>query len=741
MRRLNQTRGLLHTNAAIKGSSCASKFTENNRAGRKNKSGYRLFFALVFHRFKATKYFGKMSRIPQRTLYWNGHGKRATRDPPTANNASAHQEPAASKYSFGNGELFDQLHEIVSKFSDHQMQFAESTGFGFFAKEKLSERFDQQFSIWLMSKVDHGQRCINVSRTISIKMFPEDVSKVFGIPHGAKVPWHFSLDKSAANLEKIKKQIGIVGGKGSCSIAAEEFLRAPCGKSSKEYDASFKIAFIIYVMSILKDPKASTHWESENYLPALSNPDESKSFDWAKCILDQVLVMCMQAQSDIKKKLTPCPQAGCLLFLHIIYLDNMDYGPHSPKGDVLPRAKLFGQDRISRLIMEDYVGLKGAPPTRCFGSGKLRPIADVVYKRHPGSENVPAPTNPSNSTKRQRPQPISPPTIASTVMANTVNTEAIIALKAFKAKCIKHLTTARIAIEGEADVLLQNLEKISISCALSTAPNMATGTKTMSPPCQPCTPEEESHDQSKREKNRGQSYLDIEVPSFDLFVDMDTPKSPTVPKKVQSSASPVVVSPPRKTRRQCSARSPLSELKLASQSFLNARRAIEEINLNATVQEMEFSDSPVSKKGVQPGFFAAIPWKLTNGPPRRELEAARQFYAWALQSKKQSESITWISHDSPKYLEILSQQLITQLSPKGELQPDTCDAIFRTYAQSDSMMPKPSYWRHFLETDFAFRVLAGENYLKAHSIREQFVGGHIKYDISHCQMVDEYINT
>ncbi|KAL6619275.1 hypothetical protein ACP70R_034414 [Stipagrostis hirtigluma subsp. patula] len=687
-----------------------------------------------------------MTRIPERTLLWNGRGKRATRDAQPTNTVQATKDQDHKKYSFGNGELFEELNGIVANFSPHQKDLAASTGFGFFAQGKLSARFDQQFSLWLMNKVDHSQRCINVSKSANIKIFPEDVAKVFGIPHGGKVPWHFSLNKSSAHIEKIKSRIGLLDAKGSCSKAAEHFLRSCSGSLSTVDDQAFKTAFTIYVMSILKDPKSPSHWESENYLPALSNPDEIHLFDWSKCILEDVFRMCLQAKSDSKKKLAPCPAAGCLLFLHVIYLDNMDYGPLSPSMDVLPRAMLFGKELTSRLIMEDCIGLKGAPPTRCFGSGKLRPKAEVVYKRQVGSDMGGPVTNATNQQKRQRAQtppssPVDPVHHHPHTIANRNNTETLIAVKAFKAKCLKHLTIARTAIDSEVDALVQSLANIKITAGQVPASDtlLENGTaciENSTPPQQPCTPEEvtKMKEQVRGRQTRNFTHFDFPIPSLDLLGEENIPELTTPEKQNRDIASPIPSSPPRKTRRQSAERSPLSELKLSSQSFLNARRGIEEINLNVAASEMDFSDSPVVKKVAHYGFFASLPWKVSKGPARRDLASAREFYAWAIGNVNKNISKTWIRHEVPKFLEISSDVLLSQLSPKGYLQPDTCDAIFRTFANAEKIDSNKCAWRHFFETDFAFRVLAGEDFLSSKSIREQFVGYHINYDISHCQM-------
>lgn len=103
----------------------------------------------------------QMSRIPPRQLYhWANRCKRSTREP-----SSGPVADDVVKYSFGNGELFDELQEFVSKFNDHQRALAMSTGFGAFVEVRVSIRFDQHFCCWLMSRFDHRSRSITRKRT------------------------------------------------------------------------------------------------------------------------------------------------------------------------------------------------------------------------------------------------------------------------------------------------------------------------------------------------------------------------------------------------------------------------------------------------------------------------------------------------------------------------------------------------------------------------------------------------
>lgn len=106
--------------------------------------------------------------------HWSQRGKRSVREQTTG-------AAQTLKYSFGNGELFDELAELVSKFSDHYRSLALATSFGCFAEVKVSIRFDQQFCIWLMSRFDHRSRSITLANGVNLRLFPEDVIKFLAL--------------------------------------------------------------------------------------------------------------------------------------------------------------------------------------------------------------------------------------------------------------------------------------------------------------------------------------------------------------------------------------------------------------------------------------------------------------------------------------------------------------------------------------------------------------------------------
>ena len=118
----------------------------------------------------------------------------------------------------------------------------------------------------------------------------------------------------------------------------------------------------------------------------------------------------------------------------------------------------------------------------------------------------------------------------------------------------------------------------------------------------------------------------------------------------------------------------------------------------------------------------------------------------------------------PKFIKIEASTIATEFGIGGWLSIDTCDALIRSFQSVDIHGAGP-VWRHFLESDFVvtknsysfwvpnfreytiypdaflsvvqMRILANEDFTKASSIRLQFRGDHIPYEVGRCQMVRE----
>ncbi|KAL6842970.1 hypothetical protein ACP4OV_027283 [Aristida adscensionis] len=136
---------------------------------------------------------------------WRGQGWRSPRE---VRSEVGRDELIRLKFSIGNVELIDELNMLVSNFSPHQKELIARNGFGAFTNGMHRYRFDREYCLWLFSKVDSIGNLVRLNGTSKLRMFPEDVSKVFGIPCGGRKVWDVYLDRSMAFHDRIRQLIG-----------------------------------------------------------------------------------------------------------------------------------------------------------------------------------------------------------------------------------------------------------------------------------------------------------------------------------------------------------------------------------------------------------------------------------------------------------------------------------------------------------------------------------------------------
>lgn len=122
---------------------------------------------------------------------------------------------------------------------------------------------------------------------------------------------------------------------------------------------------------------------------------------------------------------------------------------------------------------------------------------------------------------------------------------------------------------------------------------------------------------------------DFTVPGLDLS-DEDLPTETTTEQKPPDAVTP---SPPRKTRRHLGPKSALVQDSYGKSTFVAARRAIEEINLNEAAPEKDLTSSPIIKRNAYTGKFALSPWEMNPHGNKRDANQAKKIYAWACSSE------------------------------------------------------------------------------------------------------------
>ncbi|TVU27398.1 hypothetical protein EJB05_30007 [Eragrostis curvula] len=164
----------------------------------------------------------------------------------------------------------------------------------------------------------------------------------------------------------------------------------------------------------------------------------------------------------------------------------------------------------------------------------------------------------------------------------------------------------------------------------------------------------------------------------------------------------------------------------------------DEVNVNVKPFDDDVTESPVVKQAVGICRLAKSPWFYNmNHAVCTDNEAS------VIQKQVMSCSIAdleriWVAHSHPRYLEATGMNIINSFSMKQAMSYDMYDLVLRRFIQLENNMYikcNDRRWRHILESDFSVLSQADENPCSMKSIREQFFGEHIKYEINRCRML------
>ncbi|TVU50528.1 hypothetical protein EJB05_01902, partial [Eragrostis curvula] len=536
-------------------------------------------------------------------LAWNARSKRSGIGRGTVNSFDE-----ASRNTALTAELVD----VASSLSPEQLRLAKSTGLWPLVSSVRPLRFDPKFCRWVSSKLNLSTKEFTIDREHSIPLSPGLVTSIFGLKAcGNQIHTYPSKNKFTARMDLIRRLRASPGS--TLRAAAERVLREELSPSSPEEQDRFMASFILYSLATLfgMDEKIA------NSICSIDDLATASRLNWAEFVHRLITGTGAKAQSRDRKSSATLAELwpGPAIFAHVLYFDHKRHGIDSvPHGD-LPRARLFDAERISRLVMADTVRLEGSTPCRVFGGGTVIPF---------------------NEAPRHSPSPLQRKSLKDTDPRCTRNQEdpvllATIAMKEFKARCIKHLSSARAAIEitTEFDIADNQEDK---QTPLTDTPS----------PCSPVS--EPAPSDSSPEQNEDESMNTNVEDVAQLEVEEQT-----VDAGIRSKSNDGI-----HRRKNLDTRA-------FSESFLWAKRAIDdcELNLNEKAPEEEFNTSPIKKRKV-------VHTALVKAPSRelmlkRHIGAASAFYSW-------------------------------------------------------------------------MRIIAGEDFIHAASVQEQFMGKHVTYDIARCQL-------
>uniref|UniRef100_A0A0E0LI82 Aminotransferase-like plant mobile domain-containing protein n=1 Tax=Oryza punctata TaxID=4537 RepID=A0A0E0LI82_ORYPU len=120
------------------------------------------------------------------------------------------------------------------------------------------------------------------------------------------------------------------------------------GGMTEAQQESFKVAFVVFAMSCLLAPTTRHGFEDVDYLHALVDPEKISSFDWASYVIHHLVAASSEVKFHLwKERTVPNMIGGCMLFLQIFCLDNMEFRELNLPHDTFPRVKVYDSERMS----------------------------------------------------------------------------------------------------------------------------------------------------------------------------------------------------------------------------------------------------------------------------------------------------------------------------------------------------------------------------------------------------------
>ncbi|TVU50228.1 hypothetical protein EJB05_01592 [Eragrostis curvula] len=267
------------------------------------------------------------------------------------------------------------VNDSVSRFDERKRRLVKDIGFGGFLNFPPLKTLDRRFSVWLMSRVDERVPALVIDGERTLTFSKQDLGKVFGIPSsGRRV-----VDRRSARKER--KEALDKNFTARSITAVQEVVDRDYGPlMSKEQEDTFKVSFVVLVMSCVLVPCSKHDYVTAEYWDALVKPDDINKFDWAAYVLQRLIEAVMKLKSDLERKVRVTNLTGCSLFLQVLYLDSVDLGVWNCSHRLLPRIRSFTADRLRFMIDADCKSVSNTCSPNCqYGRSRLRPPSDVCY--------------------------------------------------------------------------------------------------------------------------------------------------------------------------------------------------------------------------------------------------------------------------------------------------------------------------------------------------------------------------
>lgn len=229
-------------------------------------------------------------------------------------------DESASHFDVNSRSCLRIIHEVIARFDERKRDLVKSIGFGGMLKFPFHTQVNRRLAVWLMTKVDEGRQRIYIDTCRCFTFCREDVHMVFGIPASGKRVVQTDGARSDSRVDYVRCFLGLQRKDAKCVKAARDILdRQYSTPMQPNEEASFKVAFVVFVMAMLFTPSARHDYSNIEFWPALGNPNEIGTYDWSSYVLYRLLVASMRLKNDIKKKIRSPLLSGCTFFLQVYF--------------------------------------------------------------------------------------------------------------------------------------------------------------------------------------------------------------------------------------------------------------------------------------------------------------------------------------------------------------------------------------------------------------------------------------
>ncbi|KAF7106876.1 hypothetical protein CFC21_107579 [Triticum aestivum] len=186
--------------------------------------------------------------------------------------------------------------------------------------------------------------------------------------------------------------------------------------------------------------------------------------------------------------------------------------------------------------------------------------------------------------------------------------------------------------------------------------------------------------------------------------------------------------------------SPTSVDKIIQDYFVYEKdtRFTDIINLNAKTLDFDVSNSPVVKRRTVSHTNHVVGPCITT-LANHEKKVIDDFFCFvASMEESHAEKCVWIMHHTPSYIEVTADQLKSSFCGKVDVDHDIFSLMIRRPKQIDHGAAQGGDMtriKHYMEADLMMRVMAGDMPCQHKSIRDQFIGDHITYDVPNCMLI------